>query len=96
MVYLTGLMIRLAASVLNILILVSIQWITTNVRHTFTGNLQMMTDPCLVSRLSPRNNPPLPLRVFGLVYIFPSCVSPLPDMVCQLVGRLSLSGDEHI
>ncbi|KAF2820049.1 hypothetical protein CC86DRAFT_374754 [Ophiobolus disseminans] len=41
---------------------------TTNVRHTFTGNLQMMTDPCLVPRLSPRNNhSPLPSRVSGLL-----------------------------
>jgi hypothetical protein len=86
---------RLAASLLNISMLVSIQGNTTNDRHTFAGYLQMMADLCLVSRLAPRINPPA-LCVLLSSSIFPSCVSPLPDMVCQLVGRLSLSGDGHI
>jgi hypothetical protein len=41
---------------------------TTNVRHTFTGTLQMMTDSLFGFSPPPRNNYPLPLPlcVFGL------------------------------
>lgn len=52
----------------------------------------MMTDSLLVYGL-PLALIPLPLCFFWLYFpLFPSCVSPLPDMVCQLVGMKAYKG----
>ncbi|KAH7079309.1 hypothetical protein BKA63DRAFT_263339 [Paraphoma chrysanthemicola] len=56
--FLTGTETGQAISLLSSLVIVSIQPETMNVRHTFTGTLQMTTDFCLVLRLTPRINPP--------------------------------------
>jgi hypothetical protein len=54
---------ELASSSYYILMFAGIQGIIANVRHTFTGNLHMMADSCLVPRLPLRVNHPLPLCI---------------------------------